>query len=136
MIVYFSSDLIWASRIKSTADALSLSCRPVRTPDMLLARLADAPEADPVSSLIVDLSAEEACFELIRFARSNESAAPLPGSPVRPKLRILAFGPHVAKDLFQAARDAGADDVLPNGAFAQSLPDILTQLAARQISTP
>ena len=44
---------------------------------------------------------------------------------------LLAFGPHVAKQLFQEARDAGADEVLPRGAFDRSLPDILLALGSQ-----
>ncbi len=116
MILYFAADLVWASRIKATADALGIACRPARTLAMLDARRADS----PVRSLVVDLDAGDDAIELIRHARSGEG----------PRLRILAFGPHVAKELFQAARDAGADEVLPRGAFDHGLEDILLRLAA------
>lgn len=115
MILYFATDLIWGTRIKGTADALGLACRPARTADMLRARLADS----PVRSLIVDLDGPETALELIRVARS-ESAAPV---------RVLAFGPHMAKAALQAARDAGTDEVLTRGAFDAQLPDILRRLA-------
>lgn len=116
MILYFAADLVWASRIKATADALGVACRPARTPEMLDARRADS----PVRSLIVDLDAGPAAVDLIRHARSGEGQ----------RLRILAFGPHVAKELFQAARDAGADEVLTRGSFDHSLEDVLLRLAA------
>jgi len=40
-------------------------------------------------------------------------------------VRILGFASHVQADLIQAARTAGADDVLPRSAFASRLPEIL-----------
>lgn len=116
MILFFASDLIWATRIKGTADALGISCRPVRSPEMLDARLADA---SPVA-LIVDLETEQAGVDLIRHLRTK---------PEAPRLAVLAFAPHVKKDLIQAARDAGADQVLTRGAFDHDLVDILLKLS-------
>jgi DNA-binding NarL/FixJ family response regulator len=116
MILYFAADLIWGTRIKGTADALGLACRPARTPDMLRARLADS----PVRALIVDLDSPETALELIRTTRSEASGG----------VRVVAFGPHMAKDALQAARDAGADEVLARGAFDAHLPDILLRLGS------
>lgn len=148
MIAYQAADLIWATRIKSAAEDLDLACRPVRTSDMLLARLADS----PVRALIVDLDQPEVAIELIRIVRKLEAEtriraattegsspafacesgdSPILNPDISLPIRILAFGPHVAKERFQEARDAGADEVLPRGAFDRSLPDILLSLASR-----
>ncbi|TVQ61109.1 MAG: hypothetical protein EA378_09675 [Phycisphaerales bacterium] len=144
MILYMAADLLWATRIKETATDLALPCRPARTPDMLRQRLGDA----DVRALIVDLSAEDAAIELIRALREAEAQAagksnphPAVGSSsevasgvasgVRRRVRVLAFGPHVRKELLQAARDAGADEAIPNGAFEHALPEILLQLGSR-----
>jgi hypothetical protein len=45
-------------------------------------------------------------------------------------VRCLAWGPHIARDLLQAARDAGCDEVLTRGAFDHALPEILLRLDA------
>lgn len=144
MILYMAADLLWATRIKETATALALPCRPARTPAMLRDRLADA----DVRALIVDLNAEGAALELIRALREAEAPARVPvadpapdpadhpsprgSSAPRPaRVRVLAFGPHVRKDLLQAARDAGADEAIPNAAFDHALPEILLQLGSR-----
>jgi hypothetical protein len=37
----------------------------------------------------------------------------------------------VAKDLLQAARDAGADDVLTRGALEHNMEEVLVKLAGR-----
>lgn len=121
MILYSAADLLWATRIKSTADSLGVPCRPARDVAMLEARLADS----EVRALLVDLEAPGRGLELI--ARLRGAAA---GERER-AVRIMAFGPHVAKELFQQARDAGADDVLPRGAFDRNLPDILVNLESR-----
>ncbi|TVQ61875.1 MAG: hypothetical protein EA379_05950 [Phycisphaerales bacterium] len=140
MILYSAADLIWATRIKATADALGVPCRPARTIDMLEARLADS----DVRALIVDLDAPETAIELTaRVARENAQRAhnhdpsgnhpPQKDAPAqRPPIRVLAFGPHVHTDRLQAARDAGAHDVLTRGAFANNLEDILLKLGAHQ----
>ncbi len=116
MVLYAAADLLWATRIKATADALAVPCRPARNADMLRARLADS----PVRALIVDLEAE-AGLDLIALARAEAGAT----------VRIVACGPHVQKARLQAARDAGADEVLTRGAFDHSLPDLLLALSGR-----
>jgi CheY-like chemotaxis protein len=123
-ILYAAADLIWASKIKATADALGIAARPVRTPEMLAARLADT---HPVA-MLVDLDKGQEGLELISMLRTGEGS--------RPQVRILAWGPHVAKDLLQAARDCGADEVLTRGAFDHGLEEILLRLAARASSMP
>jgi hypothetical protein len=92
---------------------------------MLRARFADS----PVRALIVDLEAPEA-IDLIRAARGLSTTPPRPDAPAsREPVRILAFGPHVAVDRFEAAREAGADEVLARGAFDRRLPDLLRELS-------
>jgi hypothetical protein len=115
MILYAAADLIWASKIKGTAEALGLLARPARNREMLAARLADS----PVKALLVDLSMGEEALKLLREAR---------GLSVGNHLRLMAWGPHVAKDLLQAARDAGADEVMTNGAMEHNLEDVLLRL--------
>lgn len=116
MIVYLAADLLWATRIKSTADALGLPCRPIRDPTMLSARLAEG----GVGGAIFDLDAEPA-IELLARLRED---------PAGSRVRVVAFGPHVRTDLLESARAAGADLVLPRGAFDRQLQDILRSLAA------
>lgn len=132
MILYLAADLLWASKIKATADALGLPCRPVRNLDMLEARLADS----PVRALIVDLDVAEMALAMIARVKGrgighqasgisimqDPAAAPSP-------IRVLAFGPHIEKNTLQAARDAGADDVLTRGAFDHHMDEVLVKLA-------
>ncbi len=123
MILYFAADLIWATRIKSTAEALALPCRPVRSERMLLDRLADS----DVRALVVDLDKAEEAVALVRRLREWEAGQA--GETAR--IRVVAFGPHVNKDDLQAARDAGADDAMARGAFEHHLPEILVNLSGR-----
>jgi hypothetical protein len=120
MILYAAADLLWASKIKGTADALGIPCRPVRTPEMLEARLADS----QVQALIVDLDKGEDAIGLIQRLRDDRA------TEAHRAIRVLAFGPHVARELLQSARDAGANDVLTRGAFDHAMEEILVKLHA------
>lgn len=119
MVLYTAADLIWATRIKAAADDVGVAARPVRSTEMLAARLADAsPDA-----LLVDLEADSA-IDIIRMAAHARDQT------ARPRY-ILAFGPHADTERLQAAADAGADRVMPRGALAGTLPRVLAQLDAR-----
>lgn len=121
MILYFATDLLWASKIKGVADALGLPCRPVRTLEMLEARLADT---EP-TAILLDLTTPETAMSLIERLRGTGA-----GQKER-AVRVIAFGPHVEKDALQAARNAGADEVLTRGALDHHMEEILLKLAAR-----
>ncbi len=136
MIVFHAADLLWASKIKGTADALGLAARPVRTLEMLEARLGDS----PVTALIVDLDAPDVAMALIeRVRRIVQVEPPLAGrasgppsseTAARSKIRVVAFGPHVAVEHLRAAKRAGADTVLTRGAFHTRLPELLKALSS------
>lgn len=134
MILYLAADLLWASKIKGTADALSIPCRPVRTLEMLEARLAEAAGgiaqgnaapgasavgASPLRAILLDLDKSEEALAMIARVRSEERWR---------GVRVVCFGPHVAKELFQQARDAGADEVMPRGALDARMEDVLLKL--------
>jgi len=119
MILYQAADLFWATRIKTTADAMGIPARPARNIEMLQARLADS----PVTAVIVDLDALDSSLAIINRLRGPNA------TPTERAIRVVAFGPHVAIEAFEAARLAGADKVLARGAFARHLPEWLTALA-------
>ncbi len=119
MILYAAADLLWATKIKTTAEAVGVPARPVRTLDMLEARLTDCPQA---TALVVDLDKGDDALALVRKVREQEALGRTP------RLKVLAWGPHVAKELLQAARDAGADEVMTRGAFDHNLEQLLLKL--------
>jgi len=136
MILYLAADLLWASKIKGTADALSIPCRPVRTLEMLEARLAEAAGgiaqgnaapgasavgASPLRAILLDLDKSEEALAMIARVRSEERWR---------GVRVVCFGPHVLKELFQRARDAGADEVMPRGSLDARLDEVLLRLEA------
>jgi hypothetical protein len=119
VILYCAADLLWATRIKGTADALGIPCRPARTPEMLAARLADS----DVRGVIVDLEAGEGALAVIRAMRASP-----PKAAVERPIPVVAFGPHVGVEAMESARREGADRVMARGAFDRGLVEILTWL--------
>ena len=65
--MYCCGDLLWASKIKSTGEAIGVGCRPVRNREMLAARLADS----PVKAVLVDLTSEH-CWDLMEALRKTK----------------------------------------------------------------
>jgi hypothetical protein len=119
VILYLASDLMWATRIKATAEDVGVPCRPVRSLDMLQARLADTPD---LKGLILDLESPQTALQLIQFVRSADAPT------AAHSLRLIGFAPHVKRDIIQQALDAGAHQVLTRGAFDHDLADILLKL--------
>ncbi len=115
-VLYCCADLVWATKIKSTADSMGVACRPVRNAEMLAARLTDC----SVTGLILDLESDhwEAVLGAMRAA---------PVTDARPI--ILAFAPHVEVGKMEKAVAAGTDTVLARGAFSRMLPDLLVRMS-------
>ena len=110
-ILAFLSDLIFSTKISSTAKALGVEVHVVRTLDALRQRL----EADPVTLLLIDLNATgDDPVEAIRVARR-----------MTPPPRTIAYLSHVQTELAEQARRTGADEVIPRSAFVARLPDLL-----------
>lgn len=118
MILYLAADLVWATKIKATAQAVGVPARPARTLEMLEARLADS----PVKAVVLDLEAAEAALAFIGRLRGPCASA------AERQIKILAWGPHVAVDQLAAAKSAGADFVLTRGAFDHRMDELLRQL--------
>ncbi len=123
MIVYCCADLIFATKIRSTCEALGIVSRPTRNGEMLrkrLDRVEDGKANDAVSLVLVDLDIGADALGLIAMARSHDTALP-----------VIAWGPHVAVELLNKAGEAGASEVMTRGSFTQQLPEILR--SAQQI---
>ena len=117
MIVYCCADLIFATKVRSTCDALALLSRPARNTEMLQNRLNqvdDGKPNDPVAVVLIDLDMGDDAIELIQTARAHN-----------PELPIIAWGPHVAVELMEHASQAGASRVMARGAFTAQLPQLL-----------
>ncbi len=121
MLIYCCPDLMFASKIRSTAESLDIPARPARNVEMLrkrLDRVEDGGLNDPVQGVIIDLGLGSAALEMICLAKSHTPAMP-----------VVAYGSHVLVDQLEQARLAGADFVMSNGQFAATLPAVLERLA-------
>lgn len=123
IILYCAADLLWATKIKETGLAIGVNCRPVRSLEMLEARLTDS----PVGGLLLDLEAGAVVFELLARVRKGGSGAV--GNAYM-DLPVIAFGPHVDVAKMRAAQEAGASAVMARGALHRMLADVLAALAA------
>jgi CheY-like chemotaxis protein len=105
------TDLIFRMRIESTAQALGREITSVSTVDALHKAL----EEGPVDLVLVDMNLPtDTAGDAIRTAKSHHEDP-----------RVVAFVSHVEANLAEAARRAGADEVLARSAFSTKLPQIL-----------
>ena len=112
-ILAITADMIFASRVKSTADAVGAPLQLVRNADQML-RLAQ--EMNP-RLIVIDLD--------VRTLDPVDLIKRLKAGALPDAARILAYVSHVREDLIAAAREAGADQVMARGAFSRNLPSIL-----------
>jgi hypothetical protein len=133
MIVYACRDLIFATKVRATAEALGLASRPARDAAALHQRLMcvdDGKGHAAVTGVLIDMDLGAEALALIRQAKTVLPA--IPGRPAVPGVPgVVAFGSHVATELLDAARAAGADFVLPRSQFTANLPAILERLAGK-----
>lgn len=106
------SDLIFATRIKSTAELLGAACQVVATTD----GIATALSKGSFDLAIVDMHVSSMSpTDAIRHIKQ-----------IHPGTRIVAFFSHVQTDLMRAAQEAGADEVWPRSKFVQELPGLFS----------
>lgn len=121
-VVALVTDLIFSTRIASTARAVGTPLKVVTSLDALRSELTSG----TVSCVLLDLSADGVDpHEAVRAAK--DAAVP-------PK--VIAYLPHVRNDQAEAARRAGADEVLPRSAFSTRLPALLRALGTGGPETP
>ena len=100
-------DLMFSTRLRDTARDLGHDCQVVR-------KAADVPAAlDDADIVVIDLMvAGGGALEAVAAARDAGVV-------------VVAYGEHVRADVLQAAREAGADQVLTRSEFAFRLPVLL-----------
>jgi PleD family two-component response regulator len=114
MILAVLDDLMFTSKIKTTANHLGVAVTFARSADAALAAM----RATPPSLVILDLN--------------NPRTNPLgivegmKTDPALASVRTIGFASHVQVDVINAARQAGVDDVLARSAFTQHLEAIIT----------
>jgi len=106
-------DLFFRSKVRTTAKHLGIEITFAATSDEMVAQ---AKSLQP-TLVIFDLnSAKMDPIATIAALKADRATA---------DLRAIGFASHVHTELIAAARQAGADDVLPRSAFAGSLAAIL-----------
>ncbi|MEX2283337.1 MAG: response regulator [Gemmatimonadota bacterium] len=113
-VLALTADLLFASRVKSTAAAVGTDLVLVRTADEMLRQAA---QLSP-RLIVIDLD--------IRTLNPIDLITRLKADPASSKPPVLAYVSHVREDLIGAARDAGVDQVMARGAFSKNLASILS----------
>ena len=108
-------DFLFRSKIRAVAKHVGVEIRFAQTPDEILSQ---ARELKPALA-IFDLNSSK--------ADAVATIAALKGDPATKDLPTIGFASHVHAELIAAARNAGADEVLPRSAFAAKLPQILAR---------
>ena len=108
------SDMLFASKIRGTAEQLNVTVYFARTD----AGLFDAAKADMPSLIILDLHDTRLDpFALAARVKSDEQLRAVP---------LVAFFSHVETELQRKALEAGVEHVLPRSVFTRRLAEILT----------
>jgi len=106
-----SRDLIFTTKITSTANALGQRVLVAETTEKAAAAIAQQSPA----VVFVDLAAEDLAAPATLTALRTSA----------PETPFIAFGSHVDTAALAAASDAGCDDVMPRSKFTNLLPDLI-----------
>lgn len=108
------SDLLFASKIRGTAEHLNVTVEFARGGDTLF----DAAKTEVPSLIILDLHATQLDpFALTVRLKADEQLRDVP---------VVGFFSHVQTEFQRRAIEAGIDHVLPRSAFTMRLPEILS----------
>lgn len=141
ILMLFSEDLFFTPHFEDVARSLGFKFRFVEKAsdigaqgqpiarDLALTEPLDGPDAALIKTLVeerpalilVDTSSQSVPWQ--RWVQVIKSSA------ATRRIPIVAFGPHVDKEILQAAADAGADHVISRGKIQKSLLQILEEWA-------
>ena len=108
------SDMLFASKIRGTAEQLNVTVQFARTEEGLF----DYAKAEVPSLIILDLHDTRLDpFALAARLKADEQLRAVP---------VVAFFSHVETELQRQALAAGVEHVLPRSVFTKRLADILT----------
>lgn len=117
-VVIVGTDLMFTAKVTGTAQALGINAATAANVAALTTRLNEG----LVRLVLVDMALPETvAAEAIRTAVAHTS------SPT-----TIAFYSHVQSALADAAKAAGATDVMPRSKFSSDLPPILTRYCKPQ----
>ena len=110
-VVALLNDLIFETKIRSTAQALGIQVAVVRS----VGALSEELERVQPRLLLVDLNTPGPdAVQVVATAHAH---------PTHPY--VVAYVSHVEQDLARQAKDAGADQVMPRSRFNAELPQLL-----------
>src|SRR5436309_13579827 len=105
MILAVLDDLMFTSKIKTTASQLGVTVAFARSADAALAEM----RKSPPSLVILDLNNPRTNpLEIVAQMKQDAALAPVP---------TVGYASHVQTDVIEAARRAGVGDVLARSAF-------------------
>jgi CheY-like chemotaxis protein len=113
VVIVAVDDLMFASRISSTAKALGVAIRFARSPESIV----EAVRSGSPRLVIFDLNS--------RQVRPLEAIASLKADPELAAVPTIGFVSHVEAELIAEARAAGFDQVMARSAFVTQLPQLL-----------
>jgi PleD family two-component response regulator len=120
MILAAVDDLLFSSKIRTTAKLAGVQLTFARTPDEILSQS----RALRPALVIFDLDSSK--------AHPTDTVAAMKRDPELESIPTLGFVSHVHADLIAAARAAGIDEVMARSAFAARLAEILLNAATRK----
>ena len=112
-VIAIVDDMFFASKIRATAEALSVEIAFPRTQEMAIEKLRD----NKPRLVICDLQNQR--IDPVEFAKRLKSDPQLESIP------LLGFFSHVEVELQKKAVEAGFDNVIPRSLFARDLGAIL-----------
>ena len=113
MILVAVDDMLFSSKIRAAAKHVGAELSFARSPDDIV-------------HVVRERQPSLALFDLNSVVTDPiATIAALKSDPATAGLRIVAFVSHVQSAVIDAARAAGADDVMARSAFAAQLPHIL-----------
>lgn len=115
-IVACVEDLFFRSKIEATGRHLNVPVRFAEPKD-----LAEAARQEDTAAILLELSANGACFDAVRKLRQEAKTRDLP---------VIGFLRHTDRELARQAEAAGLTRVLPRSEFSETLPDLVMDLLA------
>jgi DNA-binding NarL/FixJ family response regulator len=109
MILAVLDDLLFTSKIRTTANQLGVPIAFARSPEGALSDM----RKSPPSLVIFDLNNPMGIVEAMK------------ADPALAQIPTVGFASHVQTDVIEAARRAGVGEVMARSAFTQRLPEIL-----------
>ncbi|HSE34008.1 MAG TPA: response regulator [Pyrinomonadaceae bacterium] len=111
-VIAIVDDMFFASKIRSTAEALGVNVSFSRSKEAVIEKLA---QTQP-NLILVDLHNQK--LDALELAKEIKAQAPA--------VTLLGFFSHVEVELQRNALSAGFDQVIPRSIFARNLAQILT----------